>query len=139
MTSQGQRFGYVFIGFLIGMCLSVGAWLGLANYAPSYLLGWQKTLTKTELEQQHGLNAQIVPESNMIKSIIQDILTSEQGKAIVNELIQTQGPEILKQMLEESINSPEFRATLGKAINTFLKTPEGKQLIKQIANEILTP
>ena len=62
---------------------------------------------------------------------------SEQGKAIVNDLIRSQTPETLRELLKEVMNSSEFRSALGEALNDFLKTPEGKDVINRIAQEIL--
>jgi len=37
------------------------------------------------------------------------------------------------------MESPEFRGALTEALNTFLQSPEGKALLRRIANEVLGP
>ena len=135
--SRGQRIAYLLLGFVLGIGMSFGALIGLVNYAPNYLLDWQSVLTGTSLTVNPSPGTQTVLEQSMVKSTIQDILTSEQGKAVVNELIRDQAPIILKQIFEESMDSTEFRLALRESLDSFLKTPEGTELIRRIANEII--
>ncbi len=137
MVSRGQRIAYLFLGIVIGICMSAGALLGLASYAPGYLLNWQQVLMGTGLADSPAPGTQTLLDQTMLKSIIQDILASEQGKALVNDLIRSQAPLTISQLLEEAMDSPEFRVALGEALNSFLKTPEGSQLIRRIASEIM--
>ncbi len=132
--SKAQRFGYVFLGVLIGICISAGALVGVISYAPEYLLGLPGAIAISE-DSASKQNALL--DQTMLKGIVQDILVSEQGKAIVNDLIKSQTPETLRELLKEAVNSPEFRTALGEALNDFLKTPEGKDIINRIAQEIL--
>jgi hypothetical protein len=135
--SKGQRIGYVFLGIIIGICISAGTVLGLSNYAPEYLLSWSGMLTGTSMDPLAGKQNPLLDQT-MLKGVIQDILASEQGKALVNDLIRNQAPETFRELLKEVMDSPEFRAELGKALGDFLKTPEGKDLINRIAKEVLT-
>ncbi len=132
--SRGQRFGYMFLGVLIGICISAGILVGVSSYAPEYLLGLPgvNTIFEDPARKQNPLLDQ-----TMLKGIVQDILVSEQGKAIVNDLIRSQTPETLRELMKEVMNSSEFRSALGEALTDFLKTPEGKDVINRIAQEIL--
>lgn len=133
--SGRQRVAYVFLGVVIGTCLSVGALIGVANYAPGVFLHWQQVITRAGLEDDP---AQSLIDQSLVKSLIQDILSSEQGKALVNNIIRNQAPLTLQQMLEEAMESPEFRVALGEALDSFLKTEEGTALIRRLAEEIMT-
>lgn len=136
--SKGQQISYVFLGIVIGICLSAGALLGLAGRAPEYLVDLQRRLAGSASTENPGAGIHTMLDQAALKMLVQDILASEQGKALVKDLIQTQAPETIGQMLEGAMSSPEFRTALSEMLDSFFKTSEGKQLIKSIAKEILT-
>ncbi len=139
MASKGQQISYLFLGIVIGICLSAGALLGLAGHAPEYLMGLKHLLAGKASGESPGAGIQTMLDQAALKMLVQDILASEQGKALVKDLIQTQAPETIGQMLEGAMSSPEFRRALSEMLDSFFKTSEGKRLIKNIAKEIINP
>jgi hypothetical protein len=106
----------------------------LANYAPDVYFSWQQMITGTALEDD---TAQLLPDQSVLKSLIQDILSSEQGKALVSDIIRTQAPLTWRQMLEEATGSVEFRETLVEALDSFFKTEEGATLIRRVVEDAM--
>ncbi len=133
--SGKQQMAYILLGVAIGACLSMGALAGLAYYAPHVILSWQQTIAGTGSEDD---SAQAVLDQSILKSLIQDILCSEQGKALVNDIMRSQAPLTLRQMLEEAMDSPEFREALGEALASFLSSPEGAELMRRLAEQIMS-
>lgn len=137
--SRAQRIGYVFLGVIIGVFMSAGILLGLSSFAPEYLLDRTEILTRFTSKNPITGQQDLLLDQTVLKGIIQDILTSEQGKALVNELIQSQTPETLQGLLKEVMDSPEFKVALGEALESFLNSPEGHRLVQQIVQRAITP
>ncbi len=130
----------VFLGVVLGIGLTVGTYYGVREYAPdlaSYYLGRLLGTSPQYGASDSGTDSGI--DSAMVKGIVQDILASEQGRAIVWDLVQSQSKETFDAFFKEAMKSPEFRKALADALGTFLSSPEGKALLKRIASEALTP
>lgn len=138
--SFGRSAALVFLGILLGIGLTIGTYYGVRQYAPglvSLYLGKALGASQTK----GGPEAAPVPiiDSSLVKGIVQDILASDQGKAIVSDLIQSQSKESLNDLLAQAMQSPEFRRALSDILSNFMKTEEGKNLLKSIAKDVLTP
>ena len=136
--SKGQRIRYVFLGVIIGIFISAGILLSLLSFAPEYLVDWSGILARFTAKKPMAGQQDLLLDQTMLKGIIQDILTSEQGKALVNDLIRSQTPETLQGLLKEIMDSPEFKIALGEALELFLNRPEGNLLIRRIAQKAIT-
>lgn len=135
--SAGRSAGLVFLGVVLGIGLTIGTYWGVREYAPdvaAYYAG--RLLGSSDRSGQAG-PPQI--DSAVVKGLVQDILVSEQGKAIVHDLIRSQSKESLDGLFEEALKSPEFRKSLSEALGSFLRTEEGRDLLRSIAKEALTP
>lgn len=138
--SFGRSAALVFLGIVLGIGLTIGTYYGVREYAPdlaSYYLA--RTLGRSPQPGTSGSGTSLPIDSAMVKSIVQDILVSDQGRAIVWDLIQSQSRESLDAFFREAMKSPEFRKALSEALGVFLRTEEGKALMKSIARDALTP
>lgn len=141
--SLGRSIILIFLGICLGIGLTLGTFFGIREYAPEYLpkvatffLGSgipQITQSPGESGRQMALDPKIVG------SIVQDILASDQGKVIIRDIMNSESRETLLSLLQEAMQSSEFRKALSDSLQSFLETQEGKELIKKIAKEALTP
>ncbi len=137
--SPGRKFLLVFLGVCLGIGFTVGAVLGIRQYSPEL---WAKTaayfmgLSRTP---DSGQSEAMGIDMTAVRGMIQEILTSDQGKAVVAEFIGSQSQDMYKTILEEAVRSPEFRKALADALDIFLKSQEGKDLIRRIVQETITP
>ena len=140
-----RTFGLLFLGVVLGVGLTVGTYYGVKEYAPELASRYLSTiLTDNADEGTRGAadaKGTVLPvlDSGMVKGIVQDVLASEQGKAVLWDLVQSQSKETFEAFFQEAMKSAEFRKALGDALGQFLETAEGKELLRKIAREALTP
>ena len=138
--SFGRSAALLFLGVLLGIGLTIGTYYGVRQYAPGLIsLYLGRALGASPVQGGPGTTSAPIIDSGAVKSIVQDILASEQGKAIVNDLIQSQSRESLDALFAQAMQSPEFRRALSDILSSFLKTEEGKNLLRSIAKDIMTP
>lgn len=135
----GRSIGLVFLGIVLGIGLTLGTYYGVKEYAPDLASRYLASILG-EGTPSSGVAGNVMPtDSAMVKGIVQEVLSSEQGKAIMWDLVQNQSKETFEAFFKEAMKSPEFRQALADALGTFLKTAEGKALLRQVAQEALTP
>ena len=137
--SLGRSIGLVFLGIVLGIGLTVGTYYGVREYAPDLASRYLARVLGTGAETGATGSAGLGIDSAMVKGIVQEILASEQGKAIVSDLVQNQSKETFEAFFREAMKSPEFRKALSDSLGTFLESPEGKALLKHIVSEAITP
>lgn len=113
------------LGICLGFGLTVGAVLAMKEYAPDM---WAKTLVRFAMSQN-------TDEPNKSGSI--DLGLAQ--KAIVELLNSSQGRDMLYSFFDEALESPEFRNALLESLEAFFKSPEGIDLIRRIAYEVIKP
>lgn len=119
----------VLLGVALGIGLTIGSYYGVKEYAPD-LASWY-------LAKFAGKPGPVGMDSAQVQAIVGKILASDQGKAIVSDLMQGQSRQMLEDLLKDAMKSPEFRQTLNEMLGTFLASPEGKDLLKRIAKEAI--
>lgn len=136
----GRTIGVLFLGMVLGVGLTVGAYYGVREYAPQIATRYLESVMGQGAPGGSATGS-ILPsiDAGIVKSIVQDVLTSEQGKAVVWDLFEGQSKETFESFFKEAMKSPEFRQALADALGQFLSTAEGKELIKRIARDALTP
>jgi len=136
----GRTIGVLFLGIVLGIALTIGAYYGVREYAPDLAIRYLESLMGQGAPGGSPTGS-ILPgiDAGAVKSIVQDILSSEQGKAIVWDLFENQSKETFESFFKEAMKSPEFRQALADALGQFLETAEGKELIRRIARDALTP
>ncbi len=135
--SIGRGIALVLLGVALGVGLTLGSYYGVKEYAPDLAVWYLERLGGSGKSVADTLGLEIDP--SQVKAIVGDILASEQGRAIVTDLMQGQSREMLEGLIEEAMESPEFRKMLSEVLGSFLASPEGKELLKQIAKDILSP
>jgi tyrosyl-tRNA synthetase len=132
-----RHFSSFFLGIFLGFTLSVGILIGIRTYAPQVA---QKLMFPPETYSATEEHSQDIVQ-DFVRSTVQDILASTQGKAIVSNLLNNQSQETFERMFQElfqeSMRSPEFRKALSDTLETFLESTEGKELLRRIAAEAL--
>ncbi len=78
-------------------------------------------------------------DPSQVRSIVGDILSSDQGKAIMTDLMREGSRDMLEELIRQAAESPEFRKMLGEVLESFLSSPEGKELLKKVAETALSP
>jgi hypothetical protein len=132
--------GLVFLGVVLGIGLTIGTYYGVREYAPdvaSHYVGRLLGISSQPGAPDSGTGPGI--DSATVRGVVQDILASEQGRAILWDLVQSQSRETFDAFFKEAMRSPEFRQALSDALGTFLSSPEGKALLKRVASDVLTP
>lgn len=127
----------IFLGVILGLAAVAGTYRGLGYIAPkvlAQLLGGS-TSPDTGIKQQGSLPV----DMSLIKGMVQEIICSEQGKAILSDLLKSQPRETFQAMFSEAMKSPEFRKSLSDALETFFTSQEGRELMTKIAREVLKP
>ena len=135
----GRTIGLIFLGIVLGVGLTVGTYYGVREYAPDLASRYLASILSDDATGESALGALPIMDSAMVKGIVQEVLSSEQGKAVLWDLVQNQSKETFEAFFKEAMKSAEFRQALGDALGEFLETPEGKELLKRIAREALTP
>jgi hypothetical protein len=127
-------------GILLGVCLSFGSVYAIRQYSPDwwaqtmlYLAAKDLTSTDTEGNTVGGL------DMDFVKGLVQDVLTSEQGKAIVSDLVRSQSQKTFEAFFSEAMKNPDFRLALSDALGDFLQSAEGKALVRKVAQEAMNP
>ena len=135
----GRTIGLLFLGIVLGVGLTVGTYYGVREYAPDLASRYLASILGDGAGE--GAAGSILPilDSSAVKGIVQEVLSSEQGKAVLWDLVQNQSKETFEAFFKEAMKSAEFRQALGDALGEFLETPEGKDLLKRVAREALTP
>jgi hypothetical protein len=121
----------------LGIGLTIGSYYGMKEYAPDLAVWYLKRLGGPDKSVADTLGLEIDPSE--VRSIVGDILSSDQGKAIVTDLMKGPSREMFEDLLRQAADSPEFRKMLSEVLESFLLSPEGKELLKNIAKEILSP
>ncbi len=137
--SPGRVLALILLGVCLGVGLTVGAVFGVRQYSPSL---WAKAVTYLAglpLYAEPGTSGMANIDLSLVKAMVQEILASDQGKAVVSELISSQSQETFQAFFDEAIQSPEFRSALSETLDTFLKSPEGKDLIRRVARDAMNP
>lgn len=137
--SLGRTIGLIFLGIVLGVGLTVGTYYGVREYAPDLAARYLASILGDATGENAANSALPIMDSVMVKGIVQEVLSSEQGKAVLWDLVQNQSKETFEAFFKEAMKSSEFRQALGDALGEFLETPEGKELLKKIAREALTP
>jgi hypothetical protein len=130
----------LFLGILLGICLSIGTVYAVRQFSPRlwtqamlYLAAKDSTPDGGDDNTIGGMDA------GFVKGIVQDILTSEQGKAIVSDLVKSQSQSTFETFFSEAMKNPDFRLALSDALGTFLQSTEGKALVRKVAQEVMNP
>lgn len=138
--SLGRSVALVLLGAILGVGLTIGAYYGVREYAPlvasRYLAG---ILAGLASPAGPAGDASPTIDATTVRGIVQEILCSEQGKAMISDLVQSQPRETFEALFRQVMGSPEFRKALSDALGTFLETPEGKTLLRRIASEVVGP
>jgi hypothetical protein len=121
----------VLLGVALGVGLTVGSYYGVREYAP-HLATWY-------LGRFAEASQPVQIDTAQVQALVSDILASEQGRAVVSDLMQGQSREAFEELMKEAMKSPEFRQMLSDVLGTFLTSPEGKELLKRVAKEALMP
>ncbi|MGI6662519.1 MAG: hypothetical protein ACOX4B_03445 [Bacillota bacterium] len=127
----------ILLGMALGIGLTIGSYYGMKEYAPDLAVWYLKRLGGPDKSVADTLGLEIDPSE--VRSIVGDILSSDQGKAIVTDLMKGPSREMFEDLLRQAADSPEFRKMLSEVLESFLLSPEGKELLKNIAKEILSP
>jgi len=128
----------VLLGVLLGVGLTAGVLVGVREYAPELLSRILAVFIAPRQEKGNSPLA-LTLDPNGVRSLVQDILASEEGRTIIRDLVTGESRETLLSLLQDAMEHPEFRKTLGEALESFFNSPEGKDLIKRIAKEALKP
>ena len=128
------------LGILLGICLTFGTVYAVRRYSPDWWAQAMLYLAAKELAPT-GKDGNIVSgmDVSFVKEMVQDILTSEQGKAIVSDLVRSQSQQTFESFFAEAMRNPDFRMALSDALGTFLQSAEGKSLVKKVAQEVMNP
>jgi hypothetical protein len=127
----------ILLGMALGIGLTIGSYYGMKEYAPDLAVWYLKRLGGPDKSVADTLGLEIDPSE--VRSIVGDILSSDQGKAILTDLMKGPSREMFEDLLRQAADSPEFRKMLSEVLESFLLSPEGKELLKNIAKEILSP
>lgn len=127
------------LGTLLGVALTAGVLAGLGRYSPEFLRRFAVNIAQVPASPAPSNSHGSVTDSSAVRKLVQDILSSDQGKAIVDDIIKNQSGDMLHSMLKEAVKSPEFRKTLSEVLESFFNSPEGKDLIKKIVRDLQTP
>lgn len=130
----------LFLGVLLGIFLSFGTVYAIRQFSPGL---WAQTMlylaTKDHVSGLGGGETINGIDTGFVKGMIQDILTSEQGKAIVSDLVKSQSQDTFETFFSEALKNPDFRLALSDALGTFFQSAEGKALVKKVAQEVMSP
>lgn len=137
--SLGRTVALVFLGVVLGVGMTVGTYYGVKEYAPDLAARYLARLLNTTPAPDTPDGGGSVIDSAMIKNVVQEVLGSDQGRAIVSDFMQGQSKETFEAFFKEAMKSPEFRQALSDALGTFLESAEGKTLLRRIASEVMTP
>ncbi len=78
-------------------------------------------------------------DETTVKAIVQEVLTSSQGKAVIWDMMQDQSQDAFDAMLKNALQSPELAKALADALVSYLETPEGKDVVRKIVSEAMNP
>ncbi len=125
------------LGLLLGLGLSVGALYGARAFVPDF---WTRAIDFFAIEATKsgaggGSPANIV-DSSFVKGIVQDILTSDQTKAIVSEMVRDQSNDTFQTFFREALENPDVRKALKDALHDFLTSDDGKAILTQIIQDL---
>ena len=120
--TAGKAVLLVTFGIVLGIALTIGAHAGIRENI-SALIGI--ALGNPQY------NGQLDP--SVISGIIQDIFSSEQGKAIINDIIQNYSGETLDLIIKQAAQSLEFKKALTEVLESFLDSDEGRALVLKTA------
>ncbi len=134
-----RSIGLVFLGIVLGIGLTLGTYYGVREYAPELAARYLASVLgeKTSAGEQGASGTGL--DTSTVKGIVQEVLNSEQAKAVLRDLMQSQSKETFEAFFKEAVKSPEFRQALAEALESFLETAEGKAFLLRIATEIMTP
>ena len=118
----------VLLGVALGVGLTVGSYYGVREYAP-HLATWY-------LGRFAEASQPVQIDTAQVQALVSDILASEQGRAVVSDLMQGQSRGF-EELMKEAMKSPEFRQMLSDVLGTFLTSPEGKELLKRVARALM--
>ncbi|HHX28043.1 MAG: hypothetical protein ACOX5Q_06235 [Bacillota bacterium] len=135
--SIGRGVALVLLGIALGVGLTVGSYYGVKEYAPDLAVWYLERLGGPGKSVTETLGLEIDP--SQVRTIVGDILASDQGRAIVTDLIEGQSRETFESLVRQAMESPEFRRMLGEVLRDFLASPEGKELLRQIGKDVLSP
>lgn len=131
-----RNFPVFFFGVVLGLALAMGLIFGMSKWSPQSVGIIFASLGQKAAEGQ-GLNQGSVQD--LVKDTVQDILASPQVKTVISDLMNSQATDNFQKFFLEAMESQEFRKALGEALETFLKSPEGKELLRKIAADALRP
>ncbi len=123
--SPTKTFFLIVLGICLGFGLTVGAVFAVKQYAPEV---WAKTLVHFAMFQ----SANEPEEPLKIDPIV--------ARQAIGELLNSgQGKDMMYDFFDQALESPEFRNALIEGLEAFFKSPEGIDLIRRIAFEIIKP
>lgn len=111
------------MGIVLGITVVAGGLYGLWRFAPQVLV-WASGSTG---------------DGTAVKGMVEDLLRSELAKDLVTQIIDERADEMVETFLIKALESSQFRKALAQALESFLKTPEGRSLVRKIAEELLVP
>jgi len=127
----------ILLGMALGIGLTIGSYYGVREYAPDLAVWYLRKLGGSEKSVADTLGIEIDP--SQVRAIVGDILASDHGKAIITDLVKGPSRDMFDDLLRQAAESSEFRKLLSEVIESFLTSPEGKELLKNIAREVLSP
>lgn len=137
--SFGRTAALVFLGVILGLGMAVGTYYGVKEYAPDLAARYFARMLNLQPAPDSPDGTGSMIDSNMVKSVVQEVLGSDQGRAIISDFMRNQSKETFEAFFTEAMKSPEFRQALSNALGTFLESAEGKALLRRIASEVMTP
>lgn len=127
----------ILLGMALGVGLTIGSYYGVREYAPDLAVWYLERFGGSGKSVADTLGLEIDP--SQVRSIVGDILSSDQGKTIMTDLMREGSRDMLEELIRQAAESPEFRKMLGEVLESFLSSPEGKELLKKVAETALSP
>jgi len=138
--SFGRSVALVFLGAVLGIGLTLGTYYGVKEYAPELASRYlAKILSTAPASDSPSDGIGMAVDPGMVRGVVQEILGSDQGRAIVSDFMRSQSKETFEAFFKEAMKSPEFRQALSDVLGTFLESPEGKALLRRVASEVINP
>lgn len=129
----------IFLGIMLGIIILMVSVFCVWQFAPDLAARATGYLAMRGWGDERAGDSPAALDQFLLKGMVQDILASDQAKAIMSDLLDARTRETFETFLIEAMKSTEFRKALADALETFLKSPEGRTLVRKIAEEMLTP
>ncbi len=129
----------IFLGIMLGVVILMVSVFCVWQFAPDLVARATGYLAMRGWSDERAGNSSASIDQLLLKGMVQDILSSDQARAIVSDVLDARTRDTFETFLIDAMKSTEFRKALADALETFLKSPEGKTLVRKIAEEMLTP